>query len=521
MTKNSASTTTWKRASVSFEITGGNPNAPTFPITLLFDSSDARDSYGAYIDNIMLIPVEVKVVDRDDPKKQWSDAQDGSGRKLYAGETTGDMVSWKLGGTDSWSSVNFNWSAEGPNSQTIQGPSDTGKNEWKIADSDEDRVKNSLKWKPGKWKIKVQVGSVLTEFEQQVGWRTEDYLVIGQIVQTHTHDRDAPPLIAAGDYPWEISSPVALFRRAVTDDIATWLPLGAAGDAICNAATVTPLPITAKLSEVHFIFWSLMSHSLTPTGPFTCSWPLGKGSVAYGNRYWMVQHMLNISPDAPLAPAQLPASDFDATRNAKQFRVLHRYQNKFLVGLDGKIEAGSVKKVNQVADEGVTKLKFGVEAGEFQPLWNNPEWAVDLTTEPPETNQYHGKEQTSSDRTKTSSFATARIGAKGRNVNWRLFGKDAPWIYAEIIFEVKADSTIETTIKASVDVIMRNEADVQGTKQFNNLNIYKAKPKTLDDGSVVINYDRLVLLPMAGKLEPFINSASGQWPEPAIPPSVQ
>ncbi|MCX6975300.1 MAG: hypothetical protein NTZ94_13620 [Verrucomicrobia bacterium] len=86
---------------------------------------------------------------------------------------------------------------------------------------------------------------------------------------------------------------------------------------------------------------------------------------------------------------------------------------------------------------------------------------------------------------------------------------------------MKADLTIETTIEASVDIIWRNEADVQGTKQFNNLNIYKAKPKTLDDGSVVINYDRLGLLPMAGKLEPFINSASGQWPEPAIPPSVQ
>jgi pimeloyl-ACP methyl ester carboxylesterase len=61
VTKNSASTTTWKRASVSFEITGGNPNSTTLPITLLFDSSDARDSYGAYIDNILLLPVGIMV----------------------------------------------------------------------------------------------------------------------------------------------------------------------------------------------------------------------------------------------------------------------------------------------------------------------------------------------------------------------------------------------------------------------------------------------------------------------------
>ena len=61
VTQNSASTTTWKRASVSFEITGGNPNETTLPITLLFDiaDSDARDSYGAYIDNVILLPVEM------------------------------------------------------------------------------------------------------------------------------------------------------------------------------------------------------------------------------------------------------------------------------------------------------------------------------------------------------------------------------------------------------------------------------------------------------------------------------
>jgi hypothetical protein len=67
VTKNAASTTTWKRASVSFEIIGGNPNSTTLPITLLFDSSDARDSYGAYIDNVLLLPVEIAAA--NDPAK--------------------------------------------------------------------------------------------------------------------------------------------------------------------------------------------------------------------------------------------------------------------------------------------------------------------------------------------------------------------------------------------------------------------------------------------------------------------
>ena len=58
VTKNSASVTAWQRASTTFEITGGNPNSTTLPITLRFDSSDARDSYGAHIDNIILVPLE-------------------------------------------------------------------------------------------------------------------------------------------------------------------------------------------------------------------------------------------------------------------------------------------------------------------------------------------------------------------------------------------------------------------------------------------------------------------------------
>ena len=59
VTENSASTTAWKRASTSFDVTGGDPNSTTLPITLLFDSSDARDSYGAYIDNVILLPVDL------------------------------------------------------------------------------------------------------------------------------------------------------------------------------------------------------------------------------------------------------------------------------------------------------------------------------------------------------------------------------------------------------------------------------------------------------------------------------
>jgi hypothetical protein len=124
----------------------------------------------------------MKVVDRDDPKKKWGSEKDHNQTKpVYAGESCGDMVSWKLGGTDTWGSTVFTWTAEGPGGETKTGPTGAGKNEWKIADGDDDTANDWLKWKPGKWKIKVQIGSTQAEFEQEVGTRTEQYFVVGTI----------------------------------------------------------------------------------------------------------------------------------------------------------------------------------------------------------------------------------------------------------------------------------------------------------------------------------------------------
>ena len=57
--------TTWQRDSIGFEISGTNPNST--PFTFLFDIADGTngtpDSFGAYIDNVMLLPMEA--VSRD------------------------------------------------------------------------------------------------------------------------------------------------------------------------------------------------------------------------------------------------------------------------------------------------------------------------------------------------------------------------------------------------------------------------------------------------------------------------
>lgn len=59
ITKSNASTT-WKRAITSFDVSGGNPNDAQIPVTLKFDSTDAADSYGVFIDSVMLTSVEIE-----------------------------------------------------------------------------------------------------------------------------------------------------------------------------------------------------------------------------------------------------------------------------------------------------------------------------------------------------------------------------------------------------------------------------------------------------------------------------
>lgn len=148
----------------------------TTRLNLVIDGTD-----GSRVVTGVLLPIEMKVVDRDDPTRKWGDEKDHhSNKPIYAGEKNGDMVRWKLAGTDSWTNVTFTWTAEGP-SGTIAGPTGVGKNEWTITDADADTATDWLTWEPGKWKIKVQIGSSQAEFEQEIGVRTTDVVVVGWI----------------------------------------------------------------------------------------------------------------------------------------------------------------------------------------------------------------------------------------------------------------------------------------------------------------------------------------------------
>lgn len=462
----------------------------------------------------------MKVVDRDDPKKKWGDEKDLSiGKPIYAGENSGDMVSFGPKGAESWSSLNWKWTATGPNDETINGPNGVGKTEWTINNDDDDAAVDWMKWKPGKWKIKLEIGpNIKTEFEQEVGWRTEAYLVIGQIVPTHKHDVDAPSQygnLADTAHAEEGTK----YRLAVAAEITSWAP-GFATPIFADNLARTPTLLSSKLSEAWFAYWGLLygSFSMPPKGPFTTSHDTSIGSVLSGHRSWMIQHMLNISPDEPIAPDEIEDTELDAIRSEKQFRILHRLQGKFIVTEEVKIKTDSIRSVyGHLTSPGSTKIRVGFEDDEL--FDGSPGVTYELFTETPETaDQYNGTLNIAEDRTKFSGYASFRIGEQGRKVNWRLIGKDAPWIFSEIIFQINPDRTVENSIRTSVDITWKNGSVTSGQTQFNNLNIYKAATDFEDSRTV---YERKGILEMEETLKPFVDSASGAWPEPQIEPSVK
>ena len=172
--------------------------------------------------SLTLLPIEVKVVNRDDPTKTWADAQVHSQEKpIYAGESCGDMVSWKLSGSSGLTNTSLTWTAEGPSGETVSGPTGAGKDEWRIADGDGDSANDWIKWKPGKWKIKIQIGTAHAEFEQIIGTRTEQYFVAGTIpIETLSTTGVEARVVNQWDCPQINYSVLTLIGGGVNDPVS-------------------------------------------------------------------------------------------------------------------------------------------------------------------------------------------------------------------------------------------------------------------------------------------------------------
>jgi hypothetical protein len=529
--------------------------------------------------SVSLVTVEVSYVDRDVMTKQWAQKKryGPTSSPIYAGPHSGDMIEWKIAG-DAFANQSISWEAEHLDSgEIIPGPS--GVNFWRIANDGGNDPQNDkwLQWKPGEYGIFCEIAGSRMEIQKiTVGYRSDHVLVIGQIVPTRTHIPDKPS--GAATAPW---------AEAVADDfVNTLLPTATPPsfyDGIANGMKIAFTSQQELGAEAWAASWAgalgfppglkppwipsgwlpppFAPVSLPPAsiGPAVASFGGIHGAVgtmSANQHYWATQHMLNTNPDTPDVPAEIfvkrsdaPSDDtaFAYVFTKQQYRICHDFQAKFLLDEDGQIDTASFKALHNRAVNGPTKMKIGeVKAGDWgsvflsigvgMPLLAIPVPPADIKPfpdEPSETNAHNGEISHDSAGKEVSSFATARIGEKGRRVSYRQFGKDAPWIFSEIIFKVSDDRKVSLLGRTSTTVqwnlVVKSDkteeitvgrsphapVSTPGIAIFNNLNVYTR--------SEINRFVRLKdgLLAMEGHLQSFVESGSGAWPEPAIPATVK
>ena len=425
--------------------------------------------------------------------------------------------------------------------------------------------------------ISFELGRKTVEIQRvRVGYRSDHILVIGQIVPTFSHDLDKPTGGSAG-----------LWASAVADDFTnTILPAAAPLDFHDNFALGMGAAFLLQPERAAEAWAACWAGALGfPPGWIPGWWPSawipppvappavptasrGPAVTSYGGKfgpmgtmsarqhYWATQHMLNTNPDTPIVPSAISPTTKDSSAlvpplskifSDKQYRVFHEFQAKFLLTNQGKIEKSTFVPIHNRAAKGTTKLKvLGVNAGDWGTAYGSigvglppismPLPPFDIKSFPDEdseTNRHNEIISHAAAGDEVSSFATARIGEKGRRVSYRQFGKDAPWIFSEIIFHVGSDWKVNlmgrtsTTVqwdlvvnpdKSQIVTVSRSpyaSASTPGISIFNNLNLYA---RSQLDSFILLKGG---LLEMKGHLQSFVESGSGAWPELPIPPTVK
>ena len=204
------------------------PHLSRMATSLLLGSRQRRKKHTAGNERtaVLLLPIELDLVNRDDLTKTWTaNEQKQAGLvTVYAGTTTGDEVAWKLNAPTSWLGGTFTWTATDSQGNVINGPTGVGIDHWQISDTggNDPASNTSLTWKPDTYTIKCNIvssggGTIPIQFTQKVGWRTEDYVVIGQIVNNITFQNSGPANLTDS----------TLFDGAIITDCAGTFTLGA------------------------------------------------------------------------------------------------------------------------------------------------------------------------------------------------------------------------------------------------------------------------------------------------------
>jgi hypothetical protein len=284
---------------------------------------------------VLLIPVEVKYVDRDDPTKTWTTVDQPkslpANQAIYAGKDTGDLVSWSLP-SGTFSGSTFTWTAERKTpispAVTITGVAGVDKTEWKLG--------NPIDWKPGTYKIKCSVtkdgNTIPLEFEQRVGVRTDDLVVVG----------------------WIDPQPIVLNTAGVQTGLFSILPTGGLSAASGDNAKIKAALLVKHISEVGV--GSSFQIDLGPIMDGTDFTAFTAADKTYALR-WMFKYGSNSAPEPDFSEAAPPGlvsagiqtvfkqselDDFVAKESLANFKLINHYQVKYLTAADGKFDPSTV-----------------------------------------------------------------------------------------------------------------------------------------------------------------------------------
>lgn len=436
------------------------------------------------------------VVNGDYPTFDWNTAGAAAlATPIYSGDFNGDMASWSVGGLSEADPLTYTWKATGP--ETINGPSGQGKSEWKIATGG---AAERLSWKPGDYVIRCDISrsngqSAHVEYTQPVGWRTDRFLVVGQV----------RPI---DDFVFSASQQAA-FKADLIADAKNTGPLKYASWSSTLSQQIDALAGPAPLSMI-MSFWSALN---SLPGQRDASFP----SVPFNARYYMMQELLNQNPDTQPLGDTLSNVDKVNLLELQAYRMLAEYQTKYLVGTDGKMIRDTVTSVGSPATPGgLAQLALGGPT-----KFTLPSWAISVLNTigvpnngtqleiPSLPNLRNGVQRIDRAGGRISLYNSGRINLEASYINWALFHRDVPWIFSEVIFGLdSAGRDRQNTVPMSVNRRWNKAGLASGSVHFNEIVIYRR-----NNGSDQYLLDRRFTLGNgANMLQPFIDSIPyGQW----------
>ncbi len=382
---------------------------------------------------VMRLLAEVKVVNRDDPKRTWTSGPVVAGPLAYTSPTitevpdvkNGDLISWKVPGLLTGS---YEWWATGPQGVRKDAPPSMNGNEWKLEDP--------LDWLPGTWTIHCRYTPTNSQpiefnFAQNLGYRSTHITVIGWI----NGDEIILP---------DGTLPVHMTTRNIfgqVQQVQSVEPI-----ATIMGSFVTRLPFLGSIANHGVVMGAIGGYPRYKVAPLTPD----------PARRYVNSHLIKFSPNTE-PPSDFtefwPGStglkivDLEALRDFKsrtnRFRAFHQFQVRFQLDETGRIkgEPTCLIPLDDATAVGVTPTELGDLPAELGPL--NGTVLKDGSVH--QSNPKNGRTLTAALPERIAQVNQGRISTNGANsggqISEQLNNLIVPWIWSIIPFGSAAASS--------------------------------------------------------------------------------